>query len=186
MITDREREAAVDRLTRSQQVLLEAVDGLSDTQAQWDPPPLPECKSGRWSILEYVEHLAVADGELVALVERSLRKPAQPETDEQRKAREQRIRETPMPRGVNHAPPALQPEARFESLEQAVAAFLAARERTLEYARTTQAQLREHFTDHPVLGAMDGYQWLVANARHVESHASHIKEIRALPGFPAS
>ena len=36
----------------------------------------------------------------------------------------------------------------------------------------------------PVLGAMDGYPWLVANAG--VNHASHIREIRALPGFPAS
>ena len=45
-------------------------------------------------------------------------------------------------------------------------------------------ELRDHFADHPVLGPMDGYQWLVANARHVESHAGHIREIRSLAGFP--
>jgi hypothetical protein len=78
----------------------------------------------------------------------------------------------------------LRPGGRFGSLAEAVAAFLEARERTLEYTRTTQAELRDHFAEHPVLGPMDGYQWLVANARHAESHAGHIREIRSLAGFP--
>lgn len=178
-MTVQEREAALERLTRSRQVVLDAVAGLSDEQARWQSEP------GRWTILEYVEHLSVSDGELIALVERALQTPALPETPDQRREREQKIRATPMPRGVNHAPPRLRPGGRFGSLAEAVAAFLAARERTLEYARTTQADLRNHFADHPVLGPMDAYQWLVANARHAESHAGHIREIRMSAGFPA-
>jgi hypothetical protein len=37
-----------------------------------------------------------------------------------------------------------------------------------------------------VLGPLDGYQWLVGNARHAETHAAHIRELRASAGFPAS
>lgn len=180
MITEQERQVALDRLSRTRQILLDAVDGVSDTQAKWKPGP------DRWSILEYVEHLAVSDGQLIALIKRSLKTPAAPETEEQRRAREQKIRETPMPRGVNRAPEMLQPEARFASLALAVAAFLEARDRSLEYARTTEADLRSHFAPHSVLGPMDGYQWLVANARHVENHCAHIREIRTMAEFPAA
>ena len=180
MLTNQEREAALERLTRSRQVLLDAVEGVSESQARWQAEP------GRWTILEYVEHLAVSDGELIALVDRALATPPRPETPEERRLREQKIRETPMPRGVNHAPPRLRPQARFGSLAEAVEAFLKARERTLEYARTTASELRDHFADHPVLGPMDAYQWLVANGRHAESHAGHIREIRSTSGFPAS
>lgn len=180
MITDTERQKALDLLTRSRQALLDAVDGVTEPQARWKPSP------ERWSILEYVEHLAVSDDALVELVERALQSPARPETDDQRRAREQKIRETPMPRGVNNAPNALKPSARFASLSEALAGFLAARERTLEYARTTQEDLRSHFAPHNVLGPLDGYQWLVGNARHAESHAGHIREIRSAAGFPAA
>jgi len=179
MLTEKERESAIKRLTRTRQTLLDAVEGVSEEQARWKPAP------DRWSILEYVEHLAVSDDELIGIVKRSLETPARPETEEERKAREQRIRETPMPRGVNRAPKMLQPAGKFKSLTDAVSAFLAARERTLEYARTTNEDLRSHFCSHNVLGPMDGYQWLAANAHHVESHAAHIKEIREMPGFPA-
>lgn len=180
MITDTERQKAVDLLNRSRQALLEAVDGVTEQQARWKPAP------ERWSILEYVEHLAVSDDALVALVERSLQSPAKPETKEERHAREQKIRETPMPRGVNRAPEMLKPNARFGSLAEAVAAFREAHARTMEFTQNTQADLRSHFAPHAVLGPLDGYQWLVGNARHAESHAGHIREIRSLDGFPSA
>ena len=180
MITDQERQKALELLARSRQTLLDAVEGVTEPQARWKPAP------ERWSILEYVEHLAVSDDALVQLVERALESPARPETDDQRRAREQKIRETPMPRGVNRAPEALKPSARFASLAAALQAFLEARQRTLEYARTTQEDLRSHFAPHNVLGPLDGYQWLVGNARHAESHAAHIREIRSAADFPAA
>lgn len=180
MLTERERQSALDRLTRSRQTLLDAVNGVTENQARWKPAP------DRWSILEYVEHLALSDGELIALIERSLKTPAQPETEEQRRQREQKIRETPMPRGTNRAPEQLRPGARFSSLAQAVSAFEDARERSLDFARTTQRDLRSHFAPHSVLGPMDGYQWLVGNAHHAESHAAHIQEIKTLAGYPAA
>jgi hypothetical protein len=178
MITDRERETALALLARSRTAVLNAVDGVTEEQARWKPA------AERWSILEYIEHLAVSDDALVALVKRSLDTPEHIETEDERKAREQKIRETPIPRGVNHAPSNLRPGARFDSLADAVAAFLAARERTVEFAQSTTDDLRSHFTPHPVLGQMDGFQWLCGNARHAESHAAHVVEIRAMPEFP--
>jgi hypothetical protein len=180
MITDTERQKALELLIRSRQALLDAVDGVTEQQAHWKPAP------ERWSILEYVEHLAVSDDALVALVGRSLQSPAQRETTDERRAREQKIRETPMPRGVNRAPATLQPSARFGSLADALAAFQKARDRTMEFTRDTQEDLRSHFAPHTVLGPLDGYQWLVGNARHAESHAGHIREIRNLTDFPSA
>jgi hypothetical protein len=118
------------------------------------------------------------------LVKKSLESPAHIETEEERRAREQKIRETPIPRGVNHAPKWLKPDARFGSLKEAVAAFLAARQRTIEYAGSTTGDLRSHFVPHPVLGSLDGYQWLCGNARHAETHAGHVMEIRGMAEFP--
>jgi len=76
----------------------------------------------------------------------------------------------------------LQPHSKFASLAEAVDAFLAARERTLEFAKTTQEDLRSHFAPHTVLGPLDGFQWLMGNARHVETHSTHIRELKDLWG----
>ena len=178
MLTDLEREKALGLLNRSRQTLLDAVNGVTENQARWKPA------ADRWSILEYVEHLAVSDDGLIAVIKRSLSSPAQPETETQRRERETKIRETPVPRGANRAPEMLQPGGRFTTLQEAIAAFLAARERSVEYARTTQEDIRSHFTDHSVLGPLDGYQWLMGNARHAETHAGHIREVRAMAEFP--
>ena len=178
MLTEKERETALALLTRSRQALLDTVEGVSENQAQWKPGP------ERWSIHEYVEHLALGDDALVNVVRRSLQSPAQQETAEERRNREQKVRETVIPRGVNHAPERLKPNGRFASLQEAVQAFLAARERTIAYATTTQEDLRSHFAPHPVLGQLDGYQWLAGNARHVESHAGHMREIQGMDGYP--
>jgi hypothetical protein len=180
VITEKERETALALLARSRTALLNAVDGVTEDQARWKPGP------ERWSILEYVEHLAVSDDALVAMVKRSLEAPGHVETEEERKAREQKIRETPLPRGVNHAPESLKPVARFDSLADAVTAFLAARERSIEYAQSTTDDLRRHFAPHAVLGQLDGYQWLCGNARHAETHARHVVEIRSMAEFPGA
>ncbi len=142
-----------------------------------------ETRSGGWSILEYVEHLALGDDALVNVVRRSLQSPAHDETPEERRAREEKVRGTVIPRGANQAPERLKPNGRFASLHEAVQAFLAARERTIDYVTTTQDDVRSHFAPHPVLGQLDGYQWLAGNARHAETHAGHIREIQGMDGY---
>ena len=178
MLTEKERETALGLLSRSRQILIDTVQGVSEGQARWKPG------LERWSILEYVEHLALGDDALVNVVRRSLLSPAHEETAEERRSREEKVRGTVIPRGVNHAPERLKPNGRFASLEEAVQAFLAARGRTIEYVTTTQDDVRRHFAPHPVLGQLDGYQWLAGNARHAETHAGHIKEIQAMDGYP--
>jgi|SRR5579872_437274 len=180
MLTAEERQRALSLLERSRGVLLDAVNGVTENQARWRPSP------EKWCILEYVEHLALADDELVAMVQRSLQQPAAPETPEQRRAREQKIRETPMPRGANRAPHSMAPDGRFQTLQDAVAAFLAARERSIAFTRETTDDIRSHFASHTVLGALDGYQWLMGNGRHAETHAAHIRELRQMSEFPAA
>ena len=52
--------------------------------------------------------------------------------------------------------------------------------------------LREHAIEAPPLKAaskgvydsMDGYQWILAAAAHVERHTKQILEVRADPNFP--
>ncbi|HEY3742841.1 MAG TPA: DinB family protein [Bryobacteraceae bacterium] len=171
-MTDKEREKALDLLARTRVTLQTAVDGVTAEESVWKP--IPE----RWSILEYVEHLAISDDGLISMVKRIMAEPPTPETPEQRAEREQHIRSTPIARGTNHAPAALVPPGRFATVSEAMAAFEAARDRTLEFARTVDGDMRSHFANHSVLGPLDAYQWLTANARHVEMHAAHIRELR--------
>ncbi len=174
-ITEQERKLAVDRLLSSQKKLLQAIDGVSEAQASFKPSP------ERWSILQLVEHLATSDPGLMALIRGALASPAQPELIEHVHKHDHRFTGElkPFPRGVNKAPEALQPKSVYSTLAEAREAFVRAREATIEYARTTNDDLRDHFAQHSVLGPMDGYQWLVACAIHVESHTLQIEELKA-------
>jgi hypothetical protein len=173
-MTEQEREKVLELLARTRLTLRSAVEGVTQEEAVWKPAP------ERWSILQYVEHLAISDDGLVALVKRIMAGPATPETPDDRAARERHIRTTPIQRGVNEAPEALKPHGQFATVAEALAAFEAARERTVEFARTVEGDLRSHFANHGVLGPLDAYQWLGANARHVEGHSAHIRELRDL------
>jgi hypothetical protein len=180
-ITEEQRAAAIAKLESSRAKLLAAIDGVTDAQAQFTPLP------DRWTILQLVEHLAISDPGLLALIRRALAAAPQPELMAEVHKRDYRfLGETkPLPRGVNKAPEALQPKSLYATLADAKAAFLKARAETIEYARTTQDDLRDHFAPHPILGMMDGFQWLVACAGHVEIHTLQIEELKQDPAFPA-
>src|SRR5260370_24218752 len=133
MITDKEREAVLGKLTATRQLLLDTVQGVSEEQANWSPG------EGRWSILQYVEHLAISDDGLIALIHKALESPAQPETPDERKAREEKIRQTAVPRGVNQAPERLTPDGRLATQGAPVEASQAARARTRHFGKPTPA-----------------------------------------------
>lgn len=175
-ITDQERDAAVARLESSRDKLLTALHGVTEEEALFKPTP------ERWSILQLVEHLATSDPGLMGLIRKALESPAQPDLMEGARKHDHRFlgELKPLPRGVNKAPEFLLPKSEYSKLGEALAAFLRARETTLEYARSTQDDLRSHFSNHNLLGPMDGFQWLVACAVHVESHTLQILELREL------
>src|SRR5262249_45392607 len=129
-ITEQERKNAVDRLLSSQEKLLKAIDGVSDEQANFKASP------ERWSILQLVEHLATSDPGLMALIQRALASPPQPELIEQVHKHDHRFTGElkPFPRGVNKAPEALQPKSIYSTLADAREAFVRARDATIEYA----------------------------------------------------
>src|SRR4051812_32816082 len=179
-MTAEEREAVIARLNTSRDRLRAALSNVSDAQAQFTP------EDGRWSILQLTEHLAASDDALVAVIRRALDSPAAPELMEKAQSNDHRFKGEfkPLPRGVNKAPESIQPKSKFATVAEALAAFEAGRARTLTFAQQTTDDLRSHFAPHPVLGPMDGYQWLIATAIHVESHLLQIDAVKADAAYP--
>ena len=54
----------------------------------------------------------------------------------------------------------------------------------MDYVRTTNDDLRDHFGPHPMLGTMDAYQWILLISAHSERHTKQIEEVKADPNFP--
>ena len=65
----------------------------------------------------------------------------------------------------------LKPTNRWATRDALTKEFLAAREKTTTYVRTTTDDLHGHGGPHPVFKMLDGYQWLLSAIRSFS--ASH-------------
>jgi hypothetical protein len=114
-----------------------------------------------------------------------MQSPAAPEKREQVKGKDQVII-TRMPDRSHkaQAPEMLRPTGRWATEAELTKAFEDSRQKTMDYIRTTNDDLRDHFFDHPVFGTLDGYQWLLLMSGHCARHTEQIEEVKADPNFP--
>jgi hypothetical protein len=181
-LTQADRDKAVAELEGSRKVFLDATKGLSP--AQWNFKPAPE----RWSVAECAEHIALSEGFIFGLVSNQVVKgPATPEKREAVKGKDELI--VKMLQDRSHkatAPEPIDPTKRPMSAEDSMKLFLESRAKTIDYVKTTQDDLRDHFYDHPVpaIGTLDAYQWILLISGHTRRHTLQILEVKADPNFP--
>ena len=179
-LTPEEREAALKQFETSRDNFLKSIAGLSEKQ--WTFKPAPD----RWSVAEVAEHITVSESTLLGLVQtRLMQSAAAPEKREQVKGKDQLILEKVPDRSHKaQAPEMLKPTGRWATEADLTKTFENSRKATMDYVRTTNDDLRDHFFDHPALGALDGYQWLLLIASHSARHTKQIEEVKADPNFP--
>ncbi|HMD51049.1 MAG TPA: DinB family protein [Bryobacteraceae bacterium] len=175
-----ERDQVLRLLTESRDFLCQTVAGLSADQQAFKPG------ADRWSIADCVEHTAVVESTILAGIERALSAPAPAERAQAAVTDQFLLDRVPTRSTRIQGPPGLMPSGRWVDCDGSVDAFRSVRERTVEFAASTDADLRAYSFPHPVFGAMDCYQWLLAVAGHCERHVHQMEEIKASPGFPAS
>ena len=179
-LTAEERESALKQFQSTRDNFLKSIAGLS--QKQWTFKSAPD----RWSVAEVAEHIAVSESTLFGLVQqRIMQSPAAPEKREQVKGKDQMILEKMPDRSHKaQAPEFLRPTGRWATEADLAKAFEDSRKTTMDYIRTTNDDLRDHFFDHPVFGPLDGYQWLLLISAHSARHTAQIEEVKADPNFP--
>jgi uncharacterized damage-inducible protein DinB len=179
-LTPAERELALKSFQATRDNFLKSIAGLSPKQ--WAFKPAPD----RWSVAEVAEHIAVSESSLFELVQtRVMQSPAAPEKREQVKGKDEMVLERiPDRTHKAQAPEFLRPTGRWATEADLTKAFEASRKATMDYIRTTSDDLRDHFFDHPVLGTLDGYQWLLLISAHSARHTAQIEEVKADPNFP--
>ena len=175
-MTDSERDFATKQLHEGTDSVFRAIAGL--TSAQLDFKPRPE----EWSIADCLEHLAVTENTLFALVAKGAPNPDGVPLDP---AKDGRFSAAVLDRSRKvAAPPGVRPHGHFASTAEAVAHFREGRERALAYTRDCKQDLRRLFTPHPLLGEIDCYRCLLLLALHPARHAAQIEEIKQHPQFP--
>ncbi len=183
-LTQADRDKAMTELQGSRQAFLDATKGLSP--AQWNFKAGPD----RWSIAECAEHIALSEDFIFGIVtDRVMKSPLAPEKRDAVKGKDDLIVKILQDRSHKAtAPEPIDPTKRPMPAEDSVKQFLASRTRTIEYIKTTQDDLRDHFADHPVpaIGTLDAYQWILLISGHARRHTLQILEVKADPNFPKS
>ncbi len=141
-----------------------------------------------WSITEVVEHLVIVEKRVPRLLQAKL--PGQEFVSDLSNARErdaELIEQVASYTTKINAPDITKPIGHYQVCRQALNDFDAARQHTLDYAISATPYLRGRLLPHPLLGAIDGCQWLLALAAHTQRHIKQISEIKdALNHQPAS
>jgi hypothetical protein len=167
---EHERHAMIESLNNGRDVLLISIRGVPDNLAIKRPSP------ERWSVLECVEHVAVAEEYLLAQIVASKRC----DVSAINKKREAAIQERGLDRTRRiDAPDVAKPTGRFDMLQSAVQHFLLCRERTIQFVGDCTDDPRAMLTEHPIIGRVNCYEMLLMMALHPQRHAKQIEDIRA-------
>lgn len=174
-LTQHEREYAMSHLHASRKMFLDAVAGL--TPEQWNYKPAPD----RWSAAECAEHITLSEDFIFGLIQNQLMKsPAAPEKRAEVKGKDEAVvQQIPDRSHKFNAPEPLVPKRRWTDPAQMIAHFKESRDAHIHYVDTTQDDLRDHFLQHPAMGILDGYQWILLMSAHTERHTAQIKEVLA-------
>ncbi|HXX19813.1 MAG TPA: DinB family protein [Candidatus Acidoferrum sp.] len=178
-MTPAERERAVNYLTQSRDDLLRAVRGLSREQLQFKPAP------DRWCVADCLEHLILVENRRIGEgIPAALQQPIDPARRSAYEGRDDELVRLVAGRVQRvQAPEPVRPAGRWPH-DRLIPEFEAARKRSTDLVTTTQANLRQYLSTHPLFGDLDCYQWLLLIAAHSDRHRTQIEELVASPGFP--
>jgi hypothetical protein len=178
-LTQGERDRALSELYVSRKQFLDSVGGLSE--AQWNFKPAPAV----WSIAECAEHIAVSEDMLLSSLPKLMQSPAEPQKRAEVKGKDELILKQTVDRSHKfQAPEILIPKHRWPNEAALVEHFKESRDHLLDYVRTTQDDLRDHFTQHPVFKTVDAYQFILLMSAHCQRHTLQLNEVKQAPGFP--
>ena len=177
-LTKQERAFAAAEMSSSHDHLTIALRNLSEGQLNF------KSSSDSWSIAECVEHLATSELAFSEMIQGLLQTPANPanraevkisDTDliAMIKDRSQKVK-TQKP---------FEPTGKFGSYEASLEAFKTKRAANIEFAKTTEADLRNRVQPFP-FGSVDAYQILLFMSAHTERHVRQIEEIVVHESFP--
>jgi len=183
-LNDSDRGRVLSELDTSRKMFLDSIANVSP--AQWTYKAGPD----RWSIAEVSEHIVAAEGYIGAgVTKRLMSAPADPAKAAERQPMNAKTDEMVLVnlRDRTHkatAPGEITPKGIYKTPAEAADAFKAAREKTIDYARTTSDPLRDHFFEPFPGTTMDGVQGLLMLSGHTERHVAQIEEVKQSPGYP--
>jgi hypothetical protein len=172
-LTRLERQRLVAHLEMTESWLVDEVSGLSPAQLQFRRAP------GVWTIMEVVEHLVVAEPIYWQDLQKAMKTPpsSQKRSGTDADTLWYGIDRTQRQKAVA----AEEPKGQLRDLRAGLDAFRKLHAQMLQYARTTDDDLRSHVVERE---GSDAYQWLLLISTHEQRHILQVREIKADPNFP--
>lgn len=178
-LTQSERDRALSELYAGEKAFLDSISGL--IQAQWNFKPAPDV----WSIAECAEHITRTEDLLLQNLPKMMQAPAEPARRAETKDKDNLVLTKTLDRSQKlKAPEVLVPTHQWPTQAALIEHFRQSRNRTLDYVRDTQDDLRVHFFDHPVFKTLDAYQFILLIAAHTERHTAQLNEVKLSPNYP--
>lgn len=178
-ITEEEREMAVAELIETQERLTTTVELLSEEQLNFKATP------ESWSVAECVEHLAISEGMIGNMFQGALKTPADASKRNSVKMSDEELlamissRDQKVKTGE-----AFEPSDKYGSHAQTLKAFIDQRTKHIEYLKSTEDDLRNHYGELP-FGTIDGLQILLFMSGHTERHVAQMEEVIGHDDFPS-
>lgn len=179
LLTAQERDYAVQFLKETESGVFDAVKSLNGEQSTFKPA------ADKWSVEDCVKHIAAAEKVLWAMIEESLKHPANPEKREGIKFTDQQLIKAVEDRSQKSKTfEALEPaNSHYKTMAEALASFKEEREKLITFVKSTREDLRNHVSVLPI-GTYDAYQFILLISAHSNRHTQQIEEIKANIDFP--
>jgi len=175
-LTKDERKFAQDELNKTKEIFLKSLKGLSKEQLNF------KSTLTSWSIAECAEHIAIAENNLWAALEGSLKQPADP-------ARRVEVKstDTDVLKMITNRTNKVKTQESFEpkgaTLEESIKNFTTKRDAHSEFVKTTQEDLRNRYVVFPWI-TLDSYQLILFMSGHTARHTAQIEEVKTDPNYP--
>jgi uncharacterized damage-inducible protein DinB len=174
-----ERDRAMSYLHATRKQFIDSIAGLSDAQWKWKAAPEV------WSIAEVAEHIALSEDTIFGAMKASVAGPVDEAAVAKAKGKDDMLLKAIVDRSFKaQAPEVLRPVNKWKTSGELLAHFKDSRDRTIEYAKTTNDDLRNHVRSHPNFKELDCYQWILLIAGHSERHILQLNEVKTMAGYP--
>lgn len=173
-----DNETLLTLLSASRDRFLSSFSGVSEQQAHVRP------QDERWSVIETVEHLTMAETTMLKLLEQ----PRRPRPTDAPNREEIFLMAGADRSRRLESPEAGRPRGRFKTLAEARTEFSSVRARAVHFVEQNEEDLRafEVTHPHPAAGNVSVYELFILIARHADRHALQIEEIKNSPAVRAA
>ncbi len=177
-ISEEDRIMTETELTRTQDYLIMTLEGLNEAQLNFKP------NAESWSIAECVEHLAISEEMFASMLEEALKTPADPtKRSSVQMSDEDLIQMITNREEKVKTSKAFEPTGKYGSHTETLESFIEKREQHIEYIKSTEDDLRNHYSQLP-FATIDGLQIFLFMSGHTERHIFQMEEIMTHENFP--